>query len=205
MFADNRWAHIAPDGTTPWVFIKNSGYDYLYAGENLARGFTNASDAVNAWMASPTHRENLLSSNYSDVGFAVRSGTLTGSDTILIVQMFGTKYVPQDQEKPVAQIAAAVVSPQPSPIISQAALGEVLPSQAPVVAAIKNDPLIDSKSTKKNIGIFIIVFFIGVLAIDAIIIERKKIARVVSHNLDHILFLIVLLLAAIIIGRGVIL
>src|SRR5581483_10399348 len=28
MFAKNYWAHFAPDGsTTPWMFIKNSGYD----------------------------------------------------------------------------------------------------------------------------------------------------------------------------------
>ncbi len=24
MFAQNYWAHVAPDGTTPWVFIKDS-------------------------------------------------------------------------------------------------------------------------------------------------------------------------------------
>src|SRR6185436_2631416 len=30
MFANNYWAHIAPDGTTPWYFIKNAGYEYLY-------------------------------------------------------------------------------------------------------------------------------------------------------------------------------
>src|SRR4051812_32889841 len=29
MFAKNYWAHVAPDGVTPWVFFKKSGYDYL--------------------------------------------------------------------------------------------------------------------------------------------------------------------------------
>ena len=36
MFAKDYWAHVSPDGTTPWVFIKDSGYNYMYAGENLA-------------------------------------------------------------------------------------------------------------------------------------------------------------------------
>src|SRR3990167_6373256 len=33
MFAKDYWAHNAPDGTTPWVFIKGAGYEYTYAGE----------------------------------------------------------------------------------------------------------------------------------------------------------------------------
>src|SRR6266702_4535332 len=36
MFVHNFWAHNAPDGTTPWDFIKNVHYAYIYAGENLA-------------------------------------------------------------------------------------------------------------------------------------------------------------------------
>ena len=62
MFTNNYWAHNAPDGTTPWVFIKQVGYEYTYAGENLARGFATSDDVVKAWMASPTHKENMLSS-----------------------------------------------------------------------------------------------------------------------------------------------
>ncbi len=44
MFSKNYWAHFAPDGTTtPWKFIKDSGYNYTVAGENLAKGFTDSS------------------------------------------------------------------------------------------------------------------------------------------------------------------
>lgn len=50
MFTKDYWAHVSPDGTSPWVFIKASGYNYIYAGENLARGFTTPTDVVNAWM-----------------------------------------------------------------------------------------------------------------------------------------------------------
>ena len=43
MFAKNYWAHVSPTGTQPWFFISESGYTYRYAGENLARDFSNSS------------------------------------------------------------------------------------------------------------------------------------------------------------------
>src|SRR3989344_7862290 len=76
MFEKDYWAHNSPSGTTPWEFIKGAGYNYVFAGENLARGFKNSDDIVNAWMASSTHRTNLLSPKYREVGFAVKSGNL---------------------------------------------------------------------------------------------------------------------------------
>ena len=89
MFANNYWAHFAPDGTSPWNLIKGQGYNYIYAGENLARGFTTSYDAVKAWMTSPTHKANILSAQFKDVGLAISEGKLQGEDTVLIVQMFG--------------------------------------------------------------------------------------------------------------------
>lgn len=225
MFAQNYWAHIAPNGTTPWYFIKNSGYEYVYAGENLARGYDSASAVVNAWMDSPTHRDNLLSSNYSDIGFAVASGSLTGSETVLVVQQFGRRYVAQN--RPQVPIAAAI--PTPTPIITQTIsnqtptpiVTQVVPTASPTqstpspttiqeepdiaVAASQNQPLINGKSTTRNFSIFLLILFIAVLILDIIIIERKKIKRIAGHNLDHIIFFAILLITAIIIGGGAIL
>src|ERR1035437_764129 len=90
MFSKDYWAHNAPDGTTPWTFIKAAGYNYVYAGENLARGFNSTSDVATAWMNSPEHRQNVLSPNYQNVGFAVASGKLSGEDTVLVVEMLGS-------------------------------------------------------------------------------------------------------------------
>ena len=42
MFEKNYWAHVAPDGTQPWDFILGEGYDYIYAGENLAKNFNDS-------------------------------------------------------------------------------------------------------------------------------------------------------------------
>lgn len=209
MFANNYWAHIAPDGTTPWYFIKSSGYDYLYAGENLARGFNTAPDVVNAWMNSPTHRENMLSRNYDDVGFAVQTGTLTGSDTILVVEELGRRYngTPTDVKTAVAPITptptpVVAANITPTPIVSSPITPKLSPQ--PVVAAVQNKPLVDSKSMTKQIALVMLFLFIAVLIIDAVIIERNKIARVVAHNLDHIIFFVVIIIVIIIIGRGLI-
>ena len=89
MFDQQYWAHIAPDGTTPWHWFAKVNYNYAYAGENLAKNFASADAAIAAWMASPEHRSNILSQNYTDVGFAVVDGRLNGRVTTLIVALYG--------------------------------------------------------------------------------------------------------------------
>ncbi|PJE50380.1 MAG: hypothetical protein COV29_04395 [Candidatus Yanofskybacteria bacterium CG10_big_fil_rev_8_21_14_0_10_36_16] len=92
MISNGYFAHISPEGTTPWFWIKNSGYKYVYAGENLAIGFTEAEATVEAWFESPSHRENLLNSNYDEIGVAVgKVENLDGYSGILVVQMFGKR------------------------------------------------------------------------------------------------------------------
>jgi uncharacterized protein YkwD len=200
MLTKNYWAHVAPDGITPWSFIRGSGYDYMYAGENLGRGFTNAKDLVDAWMASPSHRDNMLSEKYKEVGFAVVTGNLTGSDTVLIVEMFGTRYVESEGIEPIARIQtpqAQLVLISPTPILT---------NENPVrVAAISQQPLIDKNDLTKNILFSIISLLIIVLMLDAFIIERKKIIRSVSHNFDHAFYLFIIFLTIIAMGRGTIL
>lgn len=109
MFADNYWAHVAPDGTTPWSFILASGYDYTSAGENLAKDFSTSAGVVNGWMGSPSHRANVLNSNYADVGYAVVNGVLLGSETTLVVAEYGqpvqqtvASTTPASEEQPLA-------------------------------------------------------------------------------------------------------
>ncbi len=72
----NYWSHDTPDGKTPWHFIKNAGYEYNSAAENLAYGFANASATVTGWMNSKEHRSNLINPAYQEVGF----GTVTAQD-----------------------------------------------------------------------------------------------------------------------------
>ncbi len=65
----NYWSHNTPDGGPPWSFVANQGYHFQTLGENLATGFNSEASTVSAWLASPSHRQNILNGSYSDVGF----------------------------------------------------------------------------------------------------------------------------------------
>lgn len=90
MFEKGYWAHYGPSGETPWQFILGSGYSYIYAGENLAKDFVTTDAIHSAWMASTTHRANIIKSEYRDIGIAAVSDMLDGEETTIVVQMFGT-------------------------------------------------------------------------------------------------------------------
>ena len=180
MFEKNYWSHNSPVGTTPWVFIKESGYDYVYAGENLARGFSDSKDVINAWMASSTHRENILSANFKDVGFSVKSGKLNGEETFLVVQELGSKSV--------VPVAGTSAEKQPAPDT----LGFSLES-------FVNKPSI---SFSYEFVILLILGFIGVLLVDLIVAKRIKIVRFVGHNIDHAIFLVIIIFVITILSTG---
>ena len=71
-------------------WIRETGYKYSYAGENLAIDFTTDQDVIQAWMNSPTHKKNLLYPDYKEIGVAVVSGRYQGHDSTLVVQIFST-------------------------------------------------------------------------------------------------------------------
>jgi len=52
--------------------------------------FTNSKEVVAAWMKSSDHRENILDSNYHDMGIAITRTIIKGTYTLLITQHFGT-------------------------------------------------------------------------------------------------------------------
>ena len=85
------FAHYSPDGKKPWDFIDRGQYEYIYVGENLAMNFTSAESAHQALMLSPTHKQNILSDKYSDIGIAVVNGELDGKKTNVLVQFFAIK------------------------------------------------------------------------------------------------------------------
>lgn len=229
MMTKNYWAHIAPDGTTPWAFFKGAGYEYVHAGENLARGFTTSNDVIEAWMASPGHRENMLSPNYNEVGFAILSGVLTGEDTVLVVEMLGSRSsVAQNaevsQEVAIAPTATPtpIILATPTPFIVQQVLPTPTPTSPPVptltptplpldqgptirVAAVRSEPLVDRSSLNKSISLLILGLLLTVLLTDMVIIKRKRIMRILNHHLDQIIFYGILLVIILVIGQGSIL
>lgn len=189
MLDRNYWAHSAPDGTNPWVFIQKAGYKYTYAGENLARGFTKSEDVVRAWMKSPTHRTNILSPNYQDVGFAVVEGKLLGERTTLIVEMFGGKNT------------AAIAKQENPSTLAQQPFSQLQSS----TLSFQTESLIHSPFLTRTISLLILAIFIFALILDMIIIERKKIIRFLGHNLDHTIFLGAILIFVVVFSKGAVL
>ncbi|MGA2910239.1 MAG: CAP domain-containing protein [Candidatus Microgenomates bacterium] len=190
MLAKGYWAHFAPDGTSPWSFFLKFGYEYKYAGENLARDFPDAASAVTAWMNSPSHRENILNPNYQDIGIGVVEGNLAGVDTTIIVQFFGTPLsgslsVPVAKAK---EIAATSVQPTPAPVI----VATPIPTQSYV------SPFVSTK----NISLLVTGILILVLSIDLIVVRRKRIVRIGGRTLAHLAFFGMILAVILILKAG---
>ena len=88
MIEKDYWEHFH-NGKSPWVWMKEAGYEYIDAGENLAIDFSELEPMHQAWMNSPTHRDNIINSKYKEVGIGIASGDFEGHQTIVVVQMFG--------------------------------------------------------------------------------------------------------------------
>jgi len=106
MFVHNYFAHVSPSGVTPWQWIGQSGYDYSFAGENLAINFTDPQSQHEAFMKSDSHKKNILNLKYKEIGVAVATGTMNGKQTIITVQEFGAKTTEAPIEKTVAGVSS---------------------------------------------------------------------------------------------------
>ncbi len=80
-------------------------------GENVGAGSPTPEAVVAAWMSSPSHRANMLSPNFSEIGIGLVIGG--GSYGTYWTQEFGAR--PDDLEQRVAQLAPAVPAEEPAP------------------------------------------------------------------------------------------
>lgn len=85
------FAHKEPSGEMPWHWFTEAGYDYAFAGENLAVNFTDTEQLVDAWLASPSHRDNILKPQYRELGVGMATGTYKGREAVFVVQFFGAR------------------------------------------------------------------------------------------------------------------
>ncbi|WP_313238067.1 CAP and S-layer homology domain-containing protein [Sporosarcina ureae] len=69
-------SHITPTHGTLAEMLDKSDYKWAAYGENIGAGFTDALEITNAWLASPAHKENLLSPVFTHMG----AGTAPDSD-----------------------------------------------------------------------------------------------------------------------------
>lgn len=223
MLAYDYWAHVAPDGTEPWKFFIDSGYKYRYAGENLARDFSEPNSAIDAWMASPSHKDNMLSGKYNEIGVAVVEGDLNGVDTTIIVQLFGTRLLDTVPQVPVA------AGQEPSAGASTSVPSIITPTLIPTVAPVAQisptvffgqgeitslpveekagtlQLLISPFRSTKDISVAVTMLLLVVMVFDGIVITRRKISRVSGRTFAHIAFLGMILVILLIARVGEIL
>ena len=64
--ASENWDHVRPDGSA-WNTVNSD----IQGGENLAYGQTDPQEVADDWMASPTHRDNILYADFEKGAIAV--------------------------------------------------------------------------------------------------------------------------------------
>jgi len=194
MFDKDYWAHQSPSGQEPWSFLDQAGYDYRVAGENLARDFSNPVSVVEAWMKSPTHRENILNPKFKEIGVAVVDGNLGGISTTLVVQFFGTPTVAAGQN----------LVPQTAQTVPVAAEELVSTSQELKAVAGQNNnnrpALISPLMITRGLSAFLFGVLTGALLIDGYLVLNKKVYRSTGRTTAHAGFLALMFLLIILSG-----
>ncbi len=147
MAARQYFSHTSPDGTTPWYWFQKAGYEFMYAGENLAVDFTESSDIETAWLASPKHRENIVDSRFTEIGIATKTGVWQGRQTTFVVQLFGAPT--RIASVPIADASAeqtgassAKVSSSASPVGEPKVAGASETSAQPITIVSETDDTI---------------------------------------------------------------
>lgn len=74
MAENNFLSHTGSDGSSPFTRIRDAGYPYRTAGENVAAGYPSAQAVFNAWMGSSGHRQNMLNGSFCELGVGYVSG-----------------------------------------------------------------------------------------------------------------------------------
>lgn len=68
MINKNYFAHNSPTYGSPFTMMQSFGLKFSAAGENIAYGQRSPQEVVTAWMNSPGHRANILSTAYTQIG-----------------------------------------------------------------------------------------------------------------------------------------
>lgn len=176
------FAHVSPEGKTPWYWIDRVGYQYEYAGENLAVNFTDSKDVTTAWMNSPTHRANIIKANYTQIGTGVSTGQYEGKEAVFVAQVYGKplSVVPIVVHRPVAIAPAqsiftveekgtteAVLGVEseniaPIPVEVEAVVSETIPDIATMHQATLLERMLASPRATTNAILFAIMAFVVV-------------------------------------------
>ncbi len=134
MATQQYFSHTGPDNHGLTYFLKQAGYTYHIAGENLAMGFFNADEVLAAWIKSPTHYKNLVDSDYMQLGTSMVSGLYTDIPTAYAVAHFGSPVTPVEPVATVPDKKVALAAAIPLATTTPAVLGTSQKAPAPAAA-----------------------------------------------------------------------
>jgi uncharacterized protein YkwD len=101
MLEHDYFAHEGHDGSSPAQRVGDTGYRYRIVGENIASGPQSVQEAVDGWIASPGHCENLMDARFTDSGVAYAVSS-RGPPRIYWVQDFAARTTadPSNRRRP---------------------------------------------------------------------------------------------------------
>jgi hypothetical protein len=144
METHSYFAHVSPQGVTPWAWFDKVHYDYQVAGENLAMDFDSSSGVMHAWLASPDHCKNILYPNFSEIGIAAGTAIIDGQKRLVVVQEFG--------QPTLTSVVASKSSPLPTP--KKLAQNNILPTPTPAMRSLTSEAIhfMDESSGVKQVA-----------------------------------------------------
>ena len=146
MAAHSYFAHVSPQGVDPWHWFKQAGYNFDYAGENLAVDFSDSGAVNAAWMNSPTHRGNILDPHFTEIGIATAEGTYQGHPTTFVVQEFGapsssvTQRTVTEVTIPASAQETALAVSAPATVLGETVRPPVVKAPVPVKKPVATTP-----------------------------------------------------------------
>ena len=166
---------------------------------------------MSAWMASPTHKDNIVNPKYTEIGLAVVPGTIQGQETVLVVQLFGAS-----QGGAVPQVASAAIAPAPVAIAQVQTTSVPSPTQPLLIesessremspdAKQSGRPRYNQFNLTRALNLGTAALFILALVLDLLMAESRVLTRRVGNNWAHIIFINFILLATTIVNAGKIL
>lgn len=89
MAKNDYFSHTSLDGRSPFERMKDAGYQYSSAAENIAAGSATADAVMAQWTSSGLHCENIMTGGFQHIG--VGYAPSTGKYAHVWVQTFGAQ------------------------------------------------------------------------------------------------------------------
>ncbi len=208
MAQKSYFAHVN-DQKSLSTWLKGAGYSYEVAGENLAVGFSTAEQIITAWKNSPTHYDNLVDSDFKDLGIGLAGGEYKGRAVIFIAQHLASPIAAAKIEKPavkkeavkkspVTETKAVAFSQKNNPASSSVLSGRIKNSDERELAVINTDqptpvekyiqakqvlsPLTNIFSVSQTIYFWAMIFFGSALLLSVLINMRRQRGHIVAQT-----------------------